>query len=374
MPATVFLRQRILFFSLLAVLLFVFVLVFLVFRHFLINLALSASLAIVLAPTRRRLAVLFGNRPGLASGLIVLLVTLLILVPLLASLAALGSQALQFYQWIRPRLEPSQIETLWRESVQPLFPRVSEWTRLSEGALTSLVSGALSRLASGLNALIQGTVTGLTSAAFELALFLLMLFFLLRDGPLLLEEVRRVSPLSLAQEAQLIDRVARTTRASLQAMILVPVAQGLVAVVGFWIIGVPKALLWGGVTLLAAFVPLVGTPLVWVPIAIHQLLTGDVWRAVTIALYGNFVISGIDNVIKPKLLHGVASIHPLLGFLAMFGGLLTFGPAGLIVGPVILSLGLAALRIWEMDIIGKAIPPPAPGASGQDVGVSAEAG
>jgi predicted PurR-regulated permease PerM len=354
-PSTVFLRQRILFFSLLAMLLFVFVLVFLVFRHFLLNLALSASFAIVLAPTRRRLARALGNRDGLAAGLIVLLVTLLILIPLLGSLAALGSQALHFYQWVRPRLEPQQIETVWRETVQPLFPRVSEWTRLSEGAVSSLVSGALSRLAGGLNGLIQGTVTGLTTAAFELGLFLLMLFFLLRDGPLLLEEARRVSPLSYDQETQLIDRVARTTRASLQAMILVPLAQGLVAIVGYWVIGVPSALLWGGVTLLAAFVPLVGTPLVWIPIALHQVLAGEPWRAVTLALYGNFVISGIDNVIKPKLLQGGASIHPLLGFLAMFGGLMSFGPAGVIVGPVILSLGLAALRIWEMDILGKAI-------------------
>jgi predicted PurR-regulated permease PerM len=371
--ATVFLRQRILFFSLLAVLLFVFVLVFLVFRHFLINLALSASFAIVLAPTRRRLAQLLGGRNGLAAGLIVLLVTLLILIPLLGSLAALGSQALHFYQWVRPRLEPEQIEALWRGRVQPLFPRVSEWTRLSEGALTSLVSGALSRLASGLNGLIQGTVTGLTTAAFELALFLLMLFFLLRDGPLLLEEARRVSPLSLDQETALIDRVARTTRASLQAMILVPLAQGVVAAAGYWVIGVPSALLWGGVTLLAAFVPLVGTPLVWIPIALHQLLSGETWRAIALALYGNFVISGIDNVIKPKLLQGGASIHPLLGFLAIFGGLLTFGPAGVIVGPVILSLGLAALRIWEMDILGKPIPPVAPAAGGDAAPVTLEA-
>jgi predicted PurR-regulated permease PerM len=356
--ATAFLRQRILFFSLLAVLLSVFLLVFLVFRHFLINLALSASLAIVLAPTRRRLARMLGGRAGVAAGLIVLLVTLLILVPLLGSLAALGSQALQFYQWILPQLEPERLDAFWREEAAR-FPRLAAWTRVSEGAITSLVSGALSRLASGMNALIQGTVKGVTSAAFDLIIFLLMLFFLLRDGHLLLEEVRRVSPLSPAQESQLIDRVARTTRASLQAMILVPLAQGLFAALGFWALGVPSALLWGGVTLLAAFVPILGTPLVWIPIALFQLFEGETWRGVAVALYGNFVISGIDNVIKPKLLQGVASIHPLLAFLAMFGGLLTFGPAGLIVGPVVLSLGLAALRIWEMDVLGSASAPPA---------------
>jgi predicted PurR-regulated permease PerM len=189
-----------------------------------------------------------------------------------------------------------------------------------------------------------------------------MLFFLLRDGHLLVDEIRKVSPLSPAREQLIFQQVTRTTRASLEAMILVPVAQGLVAAGGFWALGVPSALLWGGATLLAAFVPLVGTPLVWIPVALFMYATGQPARAVAVALYGWIVISGIDNVIKPKLLQGGASIHPLLGFLAILGGLQTFGPAGLIVGPVVLTLGIAALRIWEMDVLGPAAPatPPAP--------------
>jgi predicted PurR-regulated permease PerM len=225
--------------------------------------------------------------------------------------------------------------------------------------LASLVSGALSRLANGVNSLIQGLVKGLTSAAFELFIFLLMLFFLLRDGHLLVDEVRKVSPLSPAREQLVFQQVTRTTRASLEAMILVPVAQGLVAALGFWALGVPSALLWGGATLLAAFVPLVGTPLVWIPVALFMYATGQPGRALAVALYGWIVVSGIDNVIKPKLLQGGASIHPLLGFLAILGGLQTFGPAGLIVGPVVLTLGIAALKIWEMDVLGVATPAPA---------------
>jgi predicted PurR-regulated permease PerM len=276
----------------------------------------------------------------------------------------LGGQALQFYQWVEPRLAPDQLDTLWRERVLPRLPWVEEWQRAHEGALSALVSGALSRLASGFNGLIQGIVTGLTSAAFVLFLFLLMLFFLLRDGHLLVEEVRRVSPLTPARERQVFEQVERTTRASLEAMIVVPLVQGLVAALGFWALGVPSALLWGLATLLAAFVPLVGTPLVWVPIAITLLATDHPGRALAVALYGNIVISGIDNVIKPKLLQGGASIHPLLGFLAILGGLRSFGPPGLIVGPVVLTLGISALRIWEMDVLGPPapVPPVAPAA------------
>jgi predicted PurR-regulated permease PerM len=353
-------RHRILFSTLLAILLLAFVLVFVLFRHFLIDLALSGSLALVLAPFRQRLTQALGGRAGLASMLIVALVTLLILVPMLSAVVVLSGQALHVYQWVEPRLNPEQLQTLWRERVLPRSPLLQEWHRVNQGALASLVSGALSRLANGLNSLIQGIVKGLTSAAFELFIFLLMLFFLLRDGHLLVDEIRKVSPLSPAREQLIFQQVTRTTRASLEAMILVPVAQGLVAAVGFWALGVPSALLWGGATLLAAFVPLVGTPLVWIPVALFMYATGQPGRAVAVALYGWIVISGIDNVIKPKLLQGGASIHPLLGFLAILGGLQTFGPAGLIVGPVVLTLGIAALRIWEMDVLGVGAPAPAP--------------
>jgi predicted PurR-regulated permease PerM len=354
MTGSAALRQRVLFFTLLAGLLLVLALVVLVFRHFLLNLALSASLALVLAPLRKRLTPLLGGRAGLASGVIVLIVMLLILVPLLSSVAVLGSQALQFYQWVAPRLEPDRFAVLWKERVLPSLPWLEEWQRLHEDALSSLVSGALSRLASGVNGLIQGLVAGLTSAAFELFLFLLMLFFLLRDGRLLVEEVRRVSPLSHAQEQQLFERVASTTRASLLAMIFVPLVQSLLAALGFWALGVPSALLWGGATLLAAFVPLVGTPLVWIPIAVYLFLAGRSGAALGLVAYGVLVISGIDNILKPKLLQGGASIHPLLGFLAILGGIQSLGPAGLILGPVVLSVGLAALRIWELDVLGRA--------------------
>jgi predicted PurR-regulated permease PerM len=274
-------------------------------------------------------------------------------VPLLSSVAVLGSQALQFYQWVTPRLEPERFAVVWRERVLPSLPWLEAWQRLHEGALSALVSGALSRLATAVNGLIQSVAAGLTSAALELFLFLLMLFFQLRDGHLLVGEVRRVSPLSLAQEQQLFDRVANTTRASLQAMILVPIAQSLLATLGFWAIGVPSALLWGGATLLAAFVPLIGTPLVWLPVAAYLFLAGRGGAALAVLAYGSLVISGIDNIIKPKLLQGAASIHPLLGFLAIFGGIQSFGPAGLVLGPVVLSLGLAAVRIWELDVLGR---------------------
>src|SRR6202008_4072222 len=96
-------------------------------------------------------------------------------------------------------------------------------------------------------------------------------------------------------------------------------------------------------------------------------------RAIGMAAYGGFVISMVNNIVKPIILRGSAQIHMMLGFLSIMGGLFAFGPKGLIVGPVVLSLVISAYRIYRYDILrwreeegmGATImaglpPPPAP--------------
>jgi predicted PurR-regulated permease PerM len=138
-------------------------------------------------------------------------------------------------------------------------------------------------------------------------------------------------------------------------MVVVPLAQGFLAAIGFWLFGVPSPVPWGVAVVLAAMVPIVGSPLGWVPACVYLFLYGATWQWVGMVLFGIVVISGIDNVIKPLLLKGAADIHPLLGFLSILGGVLAFGFFGFLVGPVILSLVLSAFRIYRLDILR---PPP----------------
>jgi predicted PurR-regulated permease PerM len=214
-----------------------------------------------------------------------------------------------------------------------------------------LVSDALSRLAAGANNLIQKIVAGLTSAALELVLFLLILFFFLRDGPRFREEARKVSPISESQEGQILEHLTRTVKGVLQAMVVVPVVQGLVAMLGFWLFGIPSPLLWGVMVIFAAFIPLLGSPLGWVPAAVYLIVTRPGMAGWGLLAYGFLFISTIDNFVKPWLLREAAQIHPLPGFLSILGGVVAFGPMGFLVGPVILSLMLSALRIYRQDFL-----------------------
>jgi predicted PurR-regulated permease PerM len=353
-------RGRELYAPLLFALAVILILAFQVFRPFLISFAVSGSVALLLAPVHRRLTRGFGARPTLAAGVIVLVTTLLILVPVVTSLYLLAGQALVFFDWVRPHLQPAELERFWGETLAARFPMLRAWMERGESRLAPIVSGALGQLAGAANNLLQGVLAGFTHALFDLLLFLAMLFFLLRDGARLRSELRPISPFSEAQEHQIFDHLGKTVKGALQSMIVVPLAQGVMAGLGFALLGVPSPVVWGTAVILAAMVPILGSPLGWVPACVYLFLTAETWQWVWMLIYGVVVISGIDNVIKPMLLRGSAQIHPLLGFLSILGGVLVYGVAGFLVGPVVLSLVLSAIRIYRMDVLRSASRPAVP--------------
>ena len=217
--------------------------------------------------------------------------------------------------------------------------------------MSEFVSPALSRLASGANHLVQRTIGGLTSALLDLILFLITLFFILRDGKKLGRELGAISPVTPERANEVYDRLAKTVKGVLYSMVVVPVAQGILAMIGFSIFGLPSPIFWGTMLIFGAVIPGIGSPLVWVPAAVYLLFTAPLWQGIGLLIYGTLVISTSDNIIKPILLRETAQIHPLLAFFAILGGILSFGAVGFLVGPVILSLMLSVIRIYQKDVL-----------------------
>jgi predicted PurR-regulated permease PerM len=333
---------------------------FLVFHHFLLVLAVAGPIALFLAPVQRAFTRALRGRGGLAAAVIVLLCAATILVPVLGSATLLSRQAIAFFEWARPRLQPDALQSLWTETLPQRYPWLKRWFDFDQQELAGVVSEGLSRAVAAVNQLVQVTVTRLTGAVFDLAVFILMLFFFLRDGSHFRQRIGELSPLSADQENQIFDHLTRTVKGVLRAMIVVPVVQGLVALPAFWLFGVPAPLLWSVMVVMAALIPLIGSPLAWIPATVFLFVNGATWQWLGLLLYGIVVISGIDNVVKPVLLRDAARIHPLLGFLAIVGGILSFGPLGFFVGPVVLSLVISALRIYRLEMMRVAIAPATP--------------
>ena len=345
-------RRRDLLTPLLLALAAILLLAFWVFRPFLLVFAVSACVALLLAPLQKRLAAVLGGRPTLAAALLVLVTTVVILVPVLTSLFLLASQTAAFLEWIRvqPLVGPEELQRFW-DQLPHRYPALRQWIAWLQAQVTPVLSGGLAQLAGGANGVLQNVLGRVTHAVVDLGLFLLMLFFLLRDGGRLKAELHPVSPFSEEQEHQIFDHLERTIQGALQAVIVVPVLQGILAGIGFMMFGVPSPFVWGTAVILAATVPLIGSPLGWIPACVYLALEGRTGPALGLLVYGTVIVSGSDNVIKPMLLRGSARIHPLLGFLSIIGGVLAFGVFGFLIGPVVLSLVLSAIRIYRLDVL-----------------------
>ena len=110
--------------------------------------------------------------------------------------------------------------------------------------------------------------------------------------------------------------------------------------------GLPAPLLWGLVRGLLAVVPVLGAFVVWIPAALFLALEGSWGKALILTGWGGVVVAGIDNVLYPILVGNRLKLHTILAFIAVVGGLVLFGPAGLILGSVALTITIVLLEIW----------------------------
>ncbi|MCB9798831.1 AI-2E family transporter [Candidatus Nomurabacteria bacterium] len=188
-----------------------------------------------------------------------------------------------------------------------------------------------------------------TSLRFVIMFFIMVytLYYFLKDGKKLLVRLMQLSPLGNAYEEKLYHRFVSTTRATLKSTLIVGGIQGAIGGLLFWITGIPGPLVWGVVMMVLSLIPAVGSFIIWLPAAAIMLAIGNTWEGITILVGGAFVISTIDNVLRPPLIGHDTQMHPLLIFLSTIGGLFLFKISGFIIGPIIAALFFSILTIYS---------------------------
>jgi len=194
-----------------------------------------------------------------------------------------------------------------------------------------------------------GAGTGLVSNAAKLILhFLLMVFivfYFLRDGAKMVDYLKLLSPLRAKQEDYIIDSLKRVARGVLMGCLLVAILQGFAGGIGLAVVGIP-AFFWGAMMALASLIPVLGTGLVWVPSVVYLFLVGDWKMAIFLALWSGIFVVGIDTLLRPIFMREAARVSTFYIFLAILGGVYTFGMLGVFYGPLILSFVMVMLQIY----------------------------
>jgi predicted PurR-regulated permease PerM len=184
------------------------------------------------------------------------------------------------------------------------------------------------------------------SGLLELTLSLVFVFFFYRDGPRLEAFTLRLLQRLIGERAgYYLELVAATVQRVVNGVIGTAAAQALLALIGFLIAGVPGALVLGIFTFLLSLIPM-GPPLVWIPAVAWLFWQGDYGYAIFLAIWGTFIISGVDNVLKPYLISRGGNLPLVVVLLGVFGGLLAFGFIGLFIGPTLLAVAYSLLSDW----------------------------
>jgi predicted PurR-regulated permease PerM len=173
------------------------------------------------------------------------------------------------------------------------------------------------------------------------------LFFLFRDGPMILGRIAEVLPLTTQQASKLATGVKETIVASVYGAIAVGLAQGSLTGLAFWVLGLELPVLWGMVTAAASLLPVVGTGLVWVPAAIVLAVSGHWIKALLLLAWGGAVVAQIDTLVRPYVVSGRTRLNSLMIFFALLGGVKAFGLMGLFIGPMVVSVTTAVLDMLK---------------------------
>jgi predicted PurR-regulated permease PerM len=184
-------------------------------------------------------------------------------------------------------------------------------------------------------------------AVVQALLVLFTSYYMLRDSARLVQGVREMLPLSRRQADLMIDSIKTIIGASLKGTILIAAIQGVLGGIGFWMLGLPSALLWAAVMFLTALIPVVGSSIIWAPAAIYLLSQGQPVRALVMVIWGAGVIATVDNLLRPVLVGSKTRMHELTVFFSVLGGLQLFGPVGIIMGPIVIAVAAGLLRIFQ---------------------------
>ena len=326
-------------------------LTFVITKPFLRPIAFAIILAVVFYPLHERILQWNNRRTGTSALLSTLLLILLLAVPsfIIAILAA--SEALSVAHYISRR---SVEEGGFPSMVMALADRpirfVSRWVDVSKYDLKAIVSANAQKVSVGLVGFGANVLSGIARFVTDALITFVVLFFLLRDGEQWTHRAGTILPLSPEQVARLYRNISDTIIANVYGILSVGVVQGVLTGIAMWFVGMPSSLLLGLAAGFASIIPVVGSSLVWAPVAIYLLATGSIWKGVFLLVWGTVVVSAIDNVIRPWVVGGRVELHPLVLVFFILGGVAAFGFLGLFLGPVVASVLTALFDILREEL------------------------
>jgi len=284
--------------------------------------------------------------PNLATAAVMVSVLIIIILPAFVIGSLLLAESLNIYQSFDKGAVSVdlQVRNMMKTlSGNPYLSMLPVNADTLTNAITDAVKSVVNYIFQSLRDLTQNTVIFVA----QFAIMLYTLFFFIRDGRFFLRTLSRLLSMGNEKELMLFQIFSTTARATLKVTLIIGGLQGLLGGLLFLLLGVKGALTWGVVMIFSSIIPGVGCSIVWLPAGITLLIMDQAWKGVTVLIFGGLVISMVDNLLRPLLLGHDVQMHPLLIFLSTLGGIMLFGISGFIMGPIVTSLFLAFVKMYD---------------------------
>jgi predicted PurR-regulated permease PerM len=318
---------------------------------FLSSIIWAILLAMIFYPLFQKLQNLLKKKEFLSAFIMTLLVFLIIVLPFTLLMVSLASEVVDGYHRLEEMIKTGQLQAyLERMKEIPILnwilarlgqnidpPQMDPMPLLLKNLqkISTLIFNQTATLLKGFSTFIAGFFFTLLS-----------LYYLFKDGSRFFNGLKEIIPLSSKERDLLIQRFKDMIYATIYGGILIAIVQGILGGLAFWALGLPSPIMWGTAMALLSFIPIGGTALIWAPAGILLLIGGAVLKGLLLLGLGVFVISMVDNFLRPFFISARTHIHPLLLFFAVLGGIQTFGLIGVVVGPLVATLFLTLLEIY----------------------------
>ncbi|HTW96255.1 MAG TPA: AI-2E family transporter [Candidatus Methylomirabilis sp.] len=329
---------------------------FFIFRPYFSEILISAILATIFYRPYEWLAKKMGGRRKWAAFLMCLAIVLVIIIPLANLIVLAAKESVTVYLNVSNFFSHNDLTGMIKSRFLDRFNGVD--SKSVEGIIVDLTQKLSAWLVGGATGIIKGT----TNFVISLLLIILTLFFFFLDGKKWLERIMNLTPLPNKYDREIFKKFQDLSNSLWISTVLVAVAQGFACWLGFFILGifgsylsvVPQFL--GGIAILAGvttafltLIPFIGAWLIWLPLSIYLLAVGDYFAGIFLIVWGFAVIHPLDNIIRAVVTYKKTQIHPIIVIFSVLGGLTLFGFWGIIIGPMIISVTITIIHIYEIE-------------------------
>ena len=312
------------------------ILSYFVIRPFLLSAISGIFLAFLLTPLYKKLKKHIKSK-DLTATIVCVLLAAAIIIPVWFLTPVLVTQSINIF------MASQQVDFI--TPLMKFFPSLFSYETFSN-EIVSVIYSFMTKITNSMMNMLSGFIFNFPTLFLHFLILVFTFFFVFRDGDRLVLYIQSILPFSKDIEAKLFKSSKDITLSVIYGQVILGILQGLLVGIAFFIFGVPNALLFTLLACLAGIFPIIGTTIVWLPIAIYMMVSGGIFPALGVVVFG-ILSSILENIIKPIFISKRTSLHSAIILIGMVGGLFMFGILGVILGPLILAYLLIVLEIYR---------------------------